>query len=92
MHLKYGPLLVRPVGMYRCEETCFRFALELYYDAADVGGIRNPQDNLSLNDIEVGIVLVRVLQSDSNVHCVRLPMECFGCVIACYGNGYCEYV
>jgi hypothetical protein len=80
VHLKYRPLLVWPVGMYRREETCFGFALELYYDAANVGGIRNPQDNLSLNNIEVGIVLVRVLQSDRNVHCV--------CVIACYGNEY----
>jgi hypothetical protein len=79
VHFKYRPLLVRSVGMYRCEKTCFGFALELHYDAADVRGVWDPQDDLALYNIEVGVVLVRVLQSDRNVHCVGLPVECFSC-------------
>lgn len=56
-------LFVRSVWMYWCKQPRPRLAFELHDDAADVGGIWHPQKHLSLDQIEVGVVLVRVLES-----------------------------
>jgi hypothetical protein len=62
-------LLIWSAGMYRSEESCLRLAFKLHYNAADIGRIRHPQEHSALNNIEVGIMLVRVIERDCDQHC-----------------------
>lgn len=64
VHFEHRTLLVRPVWVYWSEETGPTLTLELHDDAADIGRIWHPQGDLSIDDVEIGIVLVGVLQSD----------------------------
>lgn len=61
-------LLIRSAGMYRSEESCLRLAFKLHYNAADIGRIRHPQEHSALNNIEVGIMLVRVVERNRDQH------------------------
>lgn len=65
---EYRTLLIGPGGMYWREQSRLRLPLELHDDAADVGGIRHPQHHLSLYDIEICVMLVRMLKSYRDVH------------------------
>jgi hypothetical protein len=92
MDFQNRPLLIRSAGMYRSEESCLRLAFELHYDAADIGRIRHPQEHSALNDIEVGVMLVRVIERDCDQHCrlavvARSSYTCLLFVVRSQGNG-----
>ena len=84
MDFQNWSLLIRSAGMYRSEESCLRLAFELHYNAADIGRIRHPQEHSALNNIEVGVMLVWVIERDRDQHC-RLVVAAgsLRCALAC---------
>lgn len=74
VHLQHRPLLVWPIRVDRREQPCARFTLKFDDDAAKVGGCRNSQEHFALDEVEIGVVLVRVFKRQGDEHCGG----CFG--------------
>lgn len=69
------PLPLSSVWPYHCHQACSRLALELHYDAADIGGVWHAQKHSSLYDIEIGVVFVRVIESYRDKHRGRVGVS-----------------
>lgn len=68
VHFQDWSLLVWSAWVYRRKEPRFRFALELHYDAADIGRIRHPQKYSALDDIEIRVMFVRMIERNGDQH------------------------
>jgi hypothetical protein len=68
VHFEDRPLPLWSVWPDCCQQPCPSLALELYNDAAHIARIWDPQKDLSLYDIEVRVVRMRMLEADRDEH------------------------
>jgi hypothetical protein len=68
VYLQYWSLLVGSVWMYGCQQSRSALAFELHDDATDVGWIRYAQEHFSGYVVEIGVVLVRMLECYGDDH------------------------
>lgn len=72
VHLQDRSLLVWSTRVDWREQPGPALTFKLHDNAADIGRIRHAQKHFALDDIEVGVVLMRMLQHDVDNHLGRL--------------------
>ena len=83
VHLENGSLSLRSVWPDGCHQSRSCFALELHHDAANICRIGHPQVHPSLDNIEVRVVLVRVIEAYRDNHRRYWHARCIGCAAVC---------
>jgi hypothetical protein len=62
VYFEDGSLPIGSLGPHWSHQPRSRLPFELHDDAADIGGVGNPEKDSTLDDIKVGVVLVRVVE------------------------------
>lgn len=73
--------------MYGRQQSGPALTLELHDDAADVRRIRYAQKYLALYEIQISVVLMRMLQHDADNHVGRPDALGLGYNVLCWADG-----